>query len=122
MENRLWINYEDKMGISTTLSSGPVIAKIFTDTCPTCKMVDETVKELSEKRPDIRVLNIDGQKCPDIIRWLSVRNVPKIYIMFNDGFADNFVEYTENVVTGTADQLIAFHDAIVEAKPEKEDG
>jgi hypothetical protein len=112
VDNKILYNYDDSMEITTILKDGPVLAKIYTDTCPVCGLVDKKIQEIRALREDIRIINIDGAKCSKIINWLNVRTVPKLFIMFTDGTFDHFIEYNENLITSSIEDIIKFYDEL----------
>ncbi|KAE8149948.1 thioredoxin-like protein [Aspergillus avenaceus] len=65
-------------------SSGPAVVDFFATWCGPCKAVAPVVGKLSETYPDVRFIQIDVDKNPQISQELGVRAMPT-FVLFKDG-------------------------------------
>jgi thioredoxin 1 len=65
-------------------SSGPVVVDFFATWCGPCKAVAPVVGKLSETYTDVRFIQVDVDKVPQIAKELAVRAMPT-FVLFKDG-------------------------------------
>ncbi|KAB8228970.1 hypothetical protein ETB97_001967 [Aspergillus alliaceus] len=65
-------------------SSGPVVVDFFATWCGPCKAVAPVVGKFSETFTDVRFLQVDVDKNPQIAKELNVRAMPT-FVLFKDG-------------------------------------
>jgi thiol-disulfide isomerase/thioredoxin len=63
--------------INTALKKGPVFVSFVTKTCPHCKALAPTLKQLAkEYRGKATIISVDIKKSPGLAKYFGVRGVP----------------------------------------------
>ena len=63
--------------INTALKKGPVFLSLVTKTCPHCKALAPTLKQLSKEYAEkATVMSVDIKKSPELAKYFGVRGVP----------------------------------------------
>lgn len=75
MEN---LNFNDEV------KEGITLVDFFAEWCGPCKMIKPIINELSNEVKDVKILQIDVDKFPDLAGKYNIKSVPT-FIVFKDG-------------------------------------
>lgn len=87
--------------INTALKKGPVFLSIISKTCPYCKALAPTLKQLAkEYSGKATIMSIDIKKSPGLVKYFGARGVPdcSVIVGTNKG---NYVYMQQNGKTTT---------------------
>lgn len=75
------------------IGHGTTIVKFHAEWCQPCKVVSNTLKNVLEAKPEIKLIEIDVDKEPELTQEYNIKNIPTLLI-----YRDNILV---NKLTGT---------------------
>lgn len=64
--------------------SGKVLVDFYADWCGPCKMVAPILEQLSEQDDSIKIVKVDADDAPELMREYGIRGIPTL-LLFNNG-------------------------------------
>ncbi len=61
-----------------------VLIEFYTEWCPTCRAMKQSLDRFSEKRPDIDIFTVDADKNPGFVSEYEIKSVPT-FVALKDG-------------------------------------
>lgn len=61
-----------------------VLIEFYTNTCPTCRAMRQTLEDIAEERNDFDIFIVNADENPGFVREYGIRSVPT-FISFKDG-------------------------------------
>lgn len=78
------INITSSAEYESTVSKGKVVVDFWAVWCQPCRMMGPVLESLAEENPDITVVKVNVDQCPDLLMKFGIDAVPTLYA-YNNG-------------------------------------
>ncbi len=77
------VELHDKESGAVDQPGKTVLIEFYTDWCPTCRAMRQTLERVAEERDDIDIFTVNTDKNPGFVREYNIKSVPTFIALKN---------------------------------------